>query len=265
VAIRAPGRAGRPRKLEKGSVVIVLGIDTTTWRGSTALYDEERGLLAAVHLASEESHARRLLPAIEWLLARLSLRLGDLGLLAVAAGPGSFTGLRIGLATAQGLAESAGLPAVGVSTLEATAWKAGAPGSLVCPLLDARRGEVYSALYAVDDRGRPGETRVEPAVTLPEPFLARVASAAGEQKVVFFGDGTLVYRELLERGMGARGRLAPADDLFLGVEVARLGLEALRGGKMSTDAAGLQAIYLRPCDAEAARNVAAGRGDAGPG
>src|SRR5689334_18463142 len=95
------------------------------------------------------SHARTLLPLIDNALAAARCELSDLDLIAVSIGPGSFTGLRIGLSVAKGLALATGLPAVGVPTLEAYANCAGARSGLLCPVLDARKGEVYGAAFQI--------------------------------------------------------------------------------------------------------------------
>src|SRR5437870_4546246 len=129
----------------------VLALDTTTPAGSVALV-EERGVIAERRGEPSRTHAERLPTAIVSLLDECGVPMSGIDLFAVASGPGSFTGLRIGIATIQGLAFVAGRPLVGVSALEALVQEAGvmaAPGAIVGAWMDAHRGEVFSALYRV--------------------------------------------------------------------------------------------------------------------
>src|SRR2546422_5529813 len=129
----------------------VLALDTTTRAGSTALVDDVR-VIAERRGDPTRTHAERLPDEIMTLLAACGMPMADVDLFAVACGPGSFTGLRIGIATIQGLAFVAGRPLVGVSALEALVQEAGvmaAPGAIVGVWMDAHRGEVFSALYRV--------------------------------------------------------------------------------------------------------------------
>ncbi len=240
--------------------MMVLGVDTTTYHGSIALYDADRGLVASVSLLSPESYSRRLLPAIHWLLEQLSLRPEQLQGLAVACGPGSFTGVRIGISMVQGIALAAGLPAVGVPTLEASALRAGVPDGLVCPLLEAGRGEFYGALYETGGQGFVSRTLVEPVVQLPAALLAQVAEGAGDREVWWSGDPPDSLPGGREAQAGIAGRTSGADR-FIAPQVARIGLETLRSEEGTGDPADLTAVYVRPSDAE----VTAGRGTAEPG
>jgi len=227
----------------------ILGVDTTTYHGSIAVVEADQCLLASVSLLSPVSYSKRLLPAVHWLLGQLSLEPKDLDGLAVACGPGSFTGVRIGISMVQGIALAAGRPAVGVPTLEASALRAGRTESLVCPLLEAGRGELYGALYETGAAGAVCRTLVEPVVLKLEPLLEKVSSAAGDREFWFSGDppDRVPGGEAVLRGAG--GRVAPGSDRFIGHQVALLGLEALKSGAEG-DPAGLEAVYVRPSDAE---------------
>ncbi len=244
--------------------MMVLGVDTTTYHGSIALSEADRGLVASVSLLSPESYSRRLLPAIHWLLEQLSLRPEELGGLAVACGPGSFTGVRIGIGMVQGIALAAGLPAVGVPTLEASALRAGVPDGLVCPLLEAGRGEFYGALYETGDRGFVSRVLVEPAVQQPGALLARVAEAADNRRVWFSGDPP----ESLPGGAEALSGFdscSSGADRFIAPQVARIGLEMLQSGGQAGDPADLAAVYVRPSDAEMLSGGTAGENGGNPG
>lgn len=236
--------------------MLVLGLDTTTYHGSIALCDSTRGLLASVSLLSPESWSRRLLPMVRWMLDQQALRPEDLDGLAVACGPGSFTGVRIGISMAQGIALAAGVPAVGVSTLEASALGAGVANGLVCPMLEAGRGEFYGALYETGDDGVVIRTVLQPLVMRPDRLLAQVAAAAHDREV-WFGGGA----PLEEVG----GRRVPGNQRFIGPQVALLGAGMLDREGETPDPAGLTAVYVRPSDAEltAGGPVAGQAGDVG--
>jgi tRNA threonylcarbamoyladenosine biosynthesis protein TsaB len=214
--------------------VRVLAVDTTTERGSVAVTEDD-SVSGEVRLASPEGHSRRLLPAIDFLLQSLGLRPADLDAFAVTTGPGSFTGLRVGLSTVQGLALGAGRPCLGVSALDVLAARiAGAAPALVA-LMDAYRGEVYGGLYEED--GRPaGPARVE----RPEALVARVGEVAA-----FVGDGAQRHRELI---LSLRPRAVfPARSLFLAGTLGRLAGPRLQRGEGVAPAA-LRPLYLREPD-----------------
>ena len=181
--------------------MIVLGIETSSLHGGVALVGE-RGLIAEYVLHIEVTYSERLLPAIDRLLADAGLGVPDLGGLAVAIGPGSFTGLRIGLATVKGLAAASGTPVVGVPTLRALAW--GLPFSRhpICPLLDARKGEVYCALFRWTEGGLVQE--MEDAALALEVLAARVA-----EPTIFVGDGAALHAPALAGALGPRALFAP--------------------------------------------------------
>ena len=124
----------------------VLAIDTTSPRGSVAVAGPE-GVLAEARLVTVEGHSRWLLPAAEMLLKGLGLDVGALDLFAVTTGPGSFTGLRVGLGSVQGLALASGRPCVGLPTLDVLAGAAAGASDTVVALVDAFRGEVYSGVF----------------------------------------------------------------------------------------------------------------------
>jgi tRNA threonylcarbamoyladenosine biosynthesis protein TsaB len=219
----------------------LLAVDTTSYAGSVAILDgdELRGLIG-IHAAP--GHAERLLPTIDILLRELALSVQDIEAFAVAAGPGSFTGLRIGISTVEGLSYSTGRPVVGVSSLEATAYHFRYRAGLVASFLDARRGEIFGALYRGD--GKRLEPAVEPVCEKPDLFLSRLPA----EPVLIAGSGTLTYKELLE----SHPHVQPADPaFFLAENVGRIGRNHIREGRV-TRLGGLDAIYLRPSDAEKA-------------
>ena len=184
---------------EAGEELLILGIDTITLACSVALL-QDGVLLAEFTLNVKKTHSERLMPLVEKLLQESGVEREQLQAIAVAAGPGSFTGIRIGVATARALAQGLAIPAVGISTLEALAEGITAPGALVCPLLDARRNQVYTALYRRETALAGGLELLIPAaaVYLP-PFLERLRQYG--EPVIFTG-GDQQLRRLAGRGLG---------------------------------------------------------------
>jgi tRNA threonylcarbamoyladenosine biosynthesis protein TsaB len=173
--------------------VSVLGIDTSTaasaacvLRGDGAVFEVEPEPAA---LAAPPAHARQLLPAVAAAMERAGLGYGDLEAIAVGVGPGTFTGLRIGIATARGLASANGLPLKPVSSLAALAQ--GIDADLRLPLIDARRGEVFAALYRAG-----GERLWGPLAESAERVAQRVRQAAVSPLAA--GDGSVRFRGVLE-------------------------------------------------------------------
>ena len=177
--------------------MLILAFESTAKAASCALLRDGR-LLSQYTQCSGLTHSRTLLPMGEDMLKNAELALADVDLIAVAHGPGSFTGVRIGVSMVKGLAWAADKPCVGVSTLEAMAWHGLAAGGLVCPVMDARRNQVYNALFRVED-GRPRRLTEDRPIALAE--LAEQLRALGEPAFLV-GDGAeLSCRALTERGV----------------------------------------------------------------
>jgi tRNA threonylcarbamoyladenosine biosynthesis protein TsaB len=214
---------------------VLLALETSAARGSLALFDGER-LLGEVELDSAERHAARLLVALDALLARAGRGRAEIERIALSIGPGSFTGLRIGLATALGLAFGTKRLLVPVPTLAALAFQAGREG-LVAPVLDARRGEVYAGVY--DGEGR---AIVADVCSPIEAFLVRVPRG---ESIAFLGSGATLHRVRIE-GFGV---VLPEDaGVLRASSVGRLGL---RLPAVAPERVELR--YLRRAEAEAKR------------
>lgn len=212
----------------------VLAVDTTTPRGSVAVAEGDE-LLGEVRLSSDLAHSVRVLPAAQFLLDGLALRPADLGGFAVTTGPGSFTGLRVGLSTIQGLALAAGRPCLGLSSLDVLAARIRGMAPRLAALVDAFRGEVYAALYDSEAR-LVGERRV----ASPVDFLATVPAGSA-----FLGDGAARYkREVLDACPGA---IFPERSLYLAGTLARLAAPRLAAGEGAGPEA-LRPVYLRWAD-----------------
>lgn len=233
--------------------MLVLALDTTTRRSSVALIGGA-GTSRLAGVPEGEPVATQLPAALDRLVTDAGARLADVDALAVAVGPGSFTGLRIGIATMQGLAFALGRPLLGVSGLDALAWTARAAGAeSVVTWVDAWRGEVYAALH------RNGAAVDEPTVDRPEALL-QALSGSGDAWT-FVGDGAAAYRDAI--ATASPHFLVPADPAPLLAEaVARLALARLASGEQG-DPAAVRALYVRRPDAELARSAARGLEGAG--
>lgn len=224
------------------ATALVLGIETATVLGGVALVSDAGELLGEITLRNHENHSERILPALAWLLATLDLTPRDLAAVAVSQGPGSFTGLRAGIAAAKGLAFSLAVPLFGIPTLEALAANAPSGAGLVCAVLDARRGEVFRALFR---RGLADTRRIEPDRLVPLVSLADEMPA----DCLVVGELPAAFSEMLPPGSAVRfapphlGHPRAAVIAALG-SAARL---AFRASELMT----LMPHYLRPCDAVA--------------
>jgi tRNA threonylcarbamoyladenosine biosynthesis protein TsaB len=218
----------------------VLGLESATALGGLALVADDGQLLGEVTLRNHESHSERLLPALEWLLATLGHALGDIAAVAVSQGPGSFTGLRSGIATAKGLAFSLRVPLYGVSTLDALAANAPAGDTDVCAVLNARRGEVFRAFFR---GGAPAPLRRGPDALVTLQALAADLPAG----CLVVGELPAAFAAALPPGLGVR--FAPPHLAHpRAAVIAALG-GAAAGASHDSELATLMPHYLRPCDA----------------
>lgn len=170
--------------------MLILAFESSAKPASAALVKDGQ-LLSQYMQCSALTHSRTLLPMAEDMLKNAELRLSDVDLIAVAHGPGSFTGIRIGVATVKGLAWAAEKPCVGVSTLEAMAWHGLAVGGYICPVMDARRSQVYNALFKIEN-GRPVRMTDDRPIALDE--LSKEVTALNAP-VFLVGDGAALCFE----------------------------------------------------------------------
>jgi tRNA threonylcarbamoyladenosine biosynthesis protein TsaB len=220
----------------------ILAIDTTTPDGSIAVLDDER-LLAEIGVASATTHSSRLLGSVQHLLAALRLDIRDIDAFAVSPGPGSFTGLRIGLSTVKALAFASGKPVAPVSSLAALAWKLRDDGpGLVAPVIDAKKGEIYAGLFEIGSR-RPAEV-VPQGAYAPDSFI----SLLPRRKVRFIGGGLTLCRDAAVCKLRDKA-VFPARTSFIAAEGGRLGLGLLASGH-GVAAERLEPLYFRASQAE---------------
>jgi tRNA threonylcarbamoyladenosine biosynthesis protein TsaB len=233
--------------------MLVLAIDTATQQGSVAVARDEALLELATNLEREDFSAK-LFRQIDEILVKSRLTIRDFDLYAVAAGPGTFTGLRVGLSAVKGWAEVFGKPIAAVGALEALASCASEGDKWIAPVLDARRGQVFAGLYKQTSAGL--EARDDDCVIELPQFLEFIARRNGLHHVTFITP----VPELLRRGLSefAKGRpersaieaaTVEVGPPYLAHAVAKLGLVRARQGKL-VDALKLEAHYVRRSDAE---------------
>jgi len=225
------------------SEMMVLGIDTSTACGSLGLVDQER-MIAEYLVNIPVTHSERLLGAVQLILREARCVLEDLDGWAISLGPGSFTGLRIGVSTVKGLAFATQKPVAGVPTLDALAYLASPTPYLICPILDARKGEVYAAFYRYE-RGDVLKRMSSYQVISPEELVKKI-----DEKTIFIGDGARTYEGYLRNALPSLAIFPPSPLHTLhGSAVAKLGLELLQKGEC-LDLATFTPIYVRPSEAE---------------
>ncbi|MBQ9086111.1 MAG: tRNA (adenosine(37)-N6)-threonylcarbamoyltransferase complex dimerization subunit type 1 TsaB [Clostridia bacterium] len=220
----------------------ILALDSSAVVASVALCEDER-LLAEYTLNNGNTHSETLLPMVETILRHFGASTADVDLFAVSSGPGSFTGVRIGAATLKGLAFATDKPCVGVSTLEAIAENLVSHSGLICPVMNARRSQVYTALFRSD--GQSLTRLMEDSALSIEELDVRL-SETGEE-VAFCGDGYDITLAALAKTHAKwipyRLRLQSA------YSVAQAALRQYRQGEWVKDEA-LGVTYLRPSQAE---------------
>ena len=225
--------------------MLILALESSAKAASVALMQDAE-LLAQYSQCSGLTHSRTLLPMVEDMFKNTDKKLADVDFIAVAHGPGSFTGIRIGVSTVKGLAWASDKKCVGVSTLAAMAWHGAAAGGLVCPVMDARRSQVYNALFEIKD-GAPERLCRDRAIALSE--LA--AELKGyDREVLLVGDGArLSFDYLTAEGISCR--IAPQNLLYQ--SAWGVGMEALRIEPGTAD--DLLPVYLRLSQAERERQA----------
>lgn len=182
----------------------ILAIDTSSNVASAAVLEDDR-LLGEYTMNHKKTHSQKIMVMIEELLRDLELDIKDIDLFAAASGPGSFTGLRIGVATIKTLAHVCEKPVVGVNTLEGLAYNLPFCEHIIVPVMDARQNRVYAASYIWDEGFR--EIGEPEAMTIEE----CVGSCGELLDTVFLGDGAIVHRDYIESNLGERAHFAPSN------------------------------------------------------
>ncbi len=222
---------------------LILALENSGLCGSIALISGSHCIAEHSQL-SRLTHSKRMLSSLERLMQETETEWNEIDAIAISLGPGSFTGLRIGLSTVKGLAMASGTPLIGVSSLDGLAGQFGFTSLLICPLLDARKKEIYAAFYRSDKNGNVSRIS-DYLVAPPEDIIAQI-----NEPTLFIGDGTEVYKELLHDKLGDQAIFAPPQLNF--AKASSIGYLALPlwQQKHFLDPASAGPIYVRPSDAE---------------
>lgn len=227
----------------------ILGLDSSGLVASVAVVENDL-LLAEYTTDYKKTHSQTLLPMLDELRSMIELDMSTVDAIAIAAGPGSFTGLRIGAATAKGLGLALDKPLVEVPTLEGLAWNLWGTGDLVCPIMDARRNQVYTGVYEFVENGSGFEMRAV-VEQKADDIVELIKELNGlDRPVIFLGDGVPVYGKVIAEHCKVPYRFAPAgNNRQRAASVAALGAVYYAQGKVIT-AAEHQPEYLRKSQAE---------------
>jgi len=223
----------------------ILALDSTALTASVALCEDEV-LLAEYSIENGNTHSETLLPMVESVLRMFDLTTKDIDLFAASAGPGSFTGVRIGAATVKGLAFDTQKPCIGVSTLEALAENLSMQNALVCPVMNARRKQVYTALFRFEN-GIGTRLMPDSAIAISE---LDTVLAQYEEPIYLVGDGYAITKELLTVPTSETAERLRRQSAY---SVAQVALRSYRNGTNTSDAQ-MVPTYLRLSQAERERN-----------
>jgi len=221
----------------------ILAVDTCDTAGSAAVLKNKQ-VLGEINIDSPVTHSERLMDSIDFLLRRLNMDIRRIDGYAIAAGPGSFTGIRIGMSTVKSFSFSSGKPIATVSRLKALAYKLSGEGNrLICPFLDAKKNQVYAALYEKQIDGV--KINIPEGSYYPDEFLSRLPS---RRVIHFIGSGTDAYRENIRNRLKDCA-VASGRSPFAAYEAGRLGYEMLKLNQ-GKDYRKASPIYLRKSQAE---------------
>ncbi|MFH2220346.1 MAG: tRNA (adenosine(37)-N6)-threonylcarbamoyltransferase complex dimerization subunit type 1 TsaB [Pseudomonadota bacterium] len=224
------------------SMMKILAVDTGTKSCSVAVV-EKSSLLAEMTLVKDQTHSKHLMKMIHTVIGMSGLDLSELDGYAVNMGPGTFTGLRIGMSAVKGLAAASGKPVVGVSSLDALAMQASLSPYLICPLLDARRGEVYYSRYRFQNGGLIKE--IKENVFPPETAIFDI-----DEPCTFVGNGARLYRAEIVDIMGDLACFAPfCQNTIRASTIAHLSMRRFETAD-TDDVGALSPRYIRKPDAE---------------
>lgn len=233
----------------------ILGMDSSGLVASAAVWSDDT-ILAEFTVNNKQTHSQTLLPMIDQVVTMSGKAIEDIDAIAVAAGPGSFTGLRIGSATAKGISLALKKPVIPVPTLEGMAYRVSISNGIICPMMDARRNQVYTGIYAMEN-GRLTVLKEQEAVDIHELIdqLKEILQAEKykDREVIFLGDGVPVQEAVLEKECTFSYQKAPAHlNRQSAAAVASLGAVYFAEGK-AVEGKDHTPVYLRQSQAERER------------
>ena len=223
----------------------ILGIDTSTKFCNLGLIEDEDILIECTINGLKKKHSSILVPAIKNLLKTMDLKMEEINGIAVSIGPGSFTGLRIGVGVAKGLSYACSLPLLGITTLDAMAFPLKEIPYLICPVLESKKDEIYDVVFrGGDSLHRVMDYKCEDIQSL----LVRLSPL--KEKIIFLGDGIKKYRDIIKEKIGKDALFIDSQlNLPVATSIAFLGLNKLKKGEKD-DISTLTPFYLRKSEAE---------------
>ncbi|SHJ67452.1 tRNA (adenosine(37)-N6)-threonylcarbamoyltransferase complex dimerization subunit type 1 TsaB [Paramaledivibacter caminithermalis] len=225
----------------------ILAIDTSSIVATVAVMDRKK-LLGEYTINSPMTHSQKLMPIIDELLSTLELSMEDIELIAVSRGPGSFTGIRIGIATVKGLAHGWNIPVIGVSSLEGLAYNITYSKELICPIMDARRNQVYTGVYKWVKHKLVDIIKEAPSSI--DKLIDELKQR--QEKVIFLGDGLGRYKDDIISSLGEKAVFAPQYvNMQRASSIAQLALDKINGGQSKPENyLNITPVYLRKSEAE---------------
>jgi tRNA threonylcarbamoyl adenosine modification protein YeaZ len=222
----------------------ILALETSTKMGSIAITDNTQ-LLVEFQIAIKDSFSEMLLPSIDYLLKITKTSITDVDAFALSQGPGSFTSLRIGMSVVKGLALKHKVPIIPIPTLDGLAHNLSYSNLLICPLIDARKGEVYTAFYKKQVNHSLAKLTDDKVVT-PERLIDQI-----NEEVVFLGDGSILYGDLFRKRFQGKAHFAPLNLLYpRATAISYLALQIIKKDQVPQQSALFKPLYVRPPEAE---------------
>jgi tRNA threonylcarbamoyladenosine biosynthesis protein TsaB len=224
----------------------ILGIDSSTPVTTIALI-ENQNLVVETVLNTRRNHSKKLMPVIDMVLKEAEVTITEIDGIAVAKGPGSFTGLRIGLTTAKTIAWSLGKPLLAIPSLDGLALNAQGVSGIICPILNARKNEVYTCLYKIDKSNNLHKLSDYLAI---EPLKLIDILKSKDEAIILLGDGVEEFATLFTDALGDKITiLTPVNWLSRASHIAYLGLKKLQNNEQD-DVMHVSPLYIRKSEAE---------------
>lgn len=224
----------------------VLGIDTSSLVATIAIMEDDN-LISEYTINSPMTHSQKLMPMLEELLINNDLRVKDMDMIAISLGPGSFTGVRIGVSTVKGLAHPHNIPVMGVSSIEAMAMNIPYSDMLICPIMDARRNQVYTGMYKWNE-DKLDEIHKDSPLTVDE-LIEKLSLL--DEKVIFLGDGVKKHSDILKEKLGEKASFAKGYvNMQRASSVCELALIKHKQGVKPYKYDEVMPVYLRKSEAE---------------
>ncbi len=222
----------------------LLSLETSTKMGSIAITDNTQ-LLGELQIAIKDTFSEMLLPTIDYVLKSTKTSIQDVDAFALAQGPGSFTSLRIGMSVVKGLALKNKVPIIPIPTLDGLASNLSYSHLLICPLIDARKGEVYTAFYKKQSNHSLGKLS-DDRVIAPEKLIDEI-----DEETVFLGDGSILYGDLIREKLREKAHFAPLNLLYpRATAISSLALQVIKEDQVPPQSDLFRPLYVRPPEAE---------------